>query len=68
MVASGERCLDLSVRLQYADVPHSTKRDPVEAVRAAARSRGSRPFISGEPARVDYIGNYTAFHDLLERR
>lgn len=56
VVATGERCRDLSVRLRYAEVDHDTVRDQVEAVREA------RP---GGDGRVDYIGNYTAFYELL---
>lgn len=63
VVATGERCLDLSVRLRYAEVAHRTVRDPVAAVRAAAMSAGDGPLE--QP--VDVIGNYTAFHDLLAR-
>ena len=72
VVSCGERCRDLSVRLRYAGVPHETVPDPLDAVRVAARlhradgggaSAGTR---SAEPA-VDYVGNYTAFYDLLAR-
>jgi len=62
VVAAGERCRDLSVRLRYAGVPHETISDPLDAVRSAARS--AEP--GAEPA-VDYVGNYTAFYDLLAR-
>jgi lipid II isoglutaminyl synthase (glutamine-hydrolysing) len=55
VIATGERCLDLSVRLRYAEVPHRTVRDPVAAVRAAG----------GDGGKVDFVGNYTAFHDVL---
>jgi UDP-N-acetylmuramyl tripeptide synthase len=70
VVASGERCLDLSVRLQYADVAHTTTRDLVEAVRAAARLGGIRARGAGGPSggRVEFVGNYTAFGDVLGRR
>ncbi len=58
VVATGERCRDLSVRLRYAEVPHRTVRDQVAAVRAAwMAARGP----------VDFVGNYTAFTDLLAR-
>jgi UDP-N-acetylmuramyl tripeptide synthase len=57
VVATGDRYRDLSVRLQYAEVAHSTEPSPVEAVAAAA---GGDPEVL-----VDVIGNYTAFHDLL---
>jgi len=56
VVATGDRFRDLSVRLRYAGVAHTTQADPVQAVRAAAE---------GTHAVVDVIGNYTAFHDLL---
>jgi lipid II isoglutaminyl synthase (glutamine-hydrolysing) len=86
VVATGERCRDLSVRLHYAEVPHRTVRDEVAAVRAAwlagdgaaAASAGAGCTVSGElteskePAaptegQVDFIGNYTAFTDLMAR-
>jgi UDP-N-acetylmuramyl tripeptide synthase len=57
VVATGDRYRDLSVRLQYAEVAHTTEPSPVGAVTEAA---------AGDPtALVDVIGNYTAFHDLL---
>jgi lipid II isoglutaminyl synthase (glutamine-hydrolysing) len=60
VVATGDRCRDLSVRLQYAGVPHSTEADPVTAVgTAGAAEKGGT---------VDVIGNYTAFYDLLGAR
>jgi UDP-N-acetylmuramyl tripeptide synthase len=58
VVATGDRFRDLSVRLRYAGVAHTCEADPVHAVGAAA---GHDP-----DALVDVIGNYTAFHDLLE--
>ena len=62
VVATGDRFRDLSVRLHYGGVAHTTEPDPVRAV---ALPRG-RP-AQAVPARtvVDVIGNYTAFHDLL---
>jgi UDP-N-acetylmuramyl tripeptide synthase len=57
VVATGDRYRDLSVRLRYAGVAHTTEADPARAVTEAG---------GGEPgALVDVIGNYTAFHDLL---
>jgi len=56
VVATGDRFRDLSVRLRYAGVAHTTEPDPVQAVTKAA---------DGTHAVVDVIGNYTAFHDLL---
>ena len=57
VVATGDRFRDLSVRLHYAGVAHSTEADPVRAVQRAG---------DGINGTVDVIGNYTAFHDLLE--
>lgn len=59
VVATGDRCRDLSVRLQYAGVAHTTVTDPKEAVQTA------RADYHGPVDRVDVIGNYTAFAELL---
>jgi UDP-N-acetylmuramyl tripeptide synthase len=59
VVATGDRYRDLSVRLQYAGVAHTTESDPAAAVVAAA---------DGGRGVVDVIGNYTAFNDLLGAR
>ena len=56
VVATGDRFRDLSVRLRYAGVAHTTEPNPVQAVTNAA---------DGTRAVVDVIGNYTAFHELL---
>ena len=67
VVATGERCLDLSVRLRYAGVRHTTVRDSMAAVRdAAGMDQGAS--IDREKGPVEFIGNYTAFADLLGRR
>ncbi|MGH9307404.1 MAG: MurT ligase domain-containing protein [Acidimicrobiales bacterium] len=55
VVASGERCWDLAVRLSYAGVPHRVVADPRAALRQAAS-------VSG--ATLDFVGNYTAFQDV----
>ncbi len=52
VAASGERCLDLAVRLHYAGVEHLRIADPLEAVRALG------------PAPVDVAANYTALRDI----
>ncbi|HXX91403.1 MAG TPA: MurT ligase domain-containing protein [Acidimicrobiales bacterium] len=52
VVATGERCLDLAVRLRHAGVVHRTEPDQLRALHAA-----------GAPE-VEYAGNYTAFQDL----
>ncbi len=57
VVATGDRYRDLSVRLQYAEVAHTSEPSPVGAVVSAA---GGGPDVL-----VDVVGNYTAFHDLL---
>jgi UDP-N-acetylmuramyl tripeptide synthase len=62
VVASGDRCRDLSVRLQYGGVAHSVEPDPVRAVTAAASAGSAVETV------VDVIGNYTAFGDLLGAR
>ncbi|HLI73466.1 MAG TPA: MurT ligase domain-containing protein [Acidimicrobiales bacterium] len=55
VVATGERCRDLAVRLRHAGVAHLTEPDQERALASA-----------GSPA-VDYIGNYTAFQALRRR-
>jgi lipid II isoglutaminyl synthase (glutamine-hydrolysing) len=55
VVATGERGLDLAVRLHYAEVDHVRQADLL----AAARAAGS--------ADVDVVANYTAFHQFLAR-
>ena len=57
VVATGDRWRDLSVRLKVAEVPHLVEEDPSAAVALAGAERRGR---------VDVIGNYTAFRDLLE--
>jgi UDP-N-acetylmuramyl tripeptide synthase len=54
VVVSGERAADLSVRLLYAGVPHTTVRHPLDAVAAAGGS-------------WDVLANYTVFTDLRDR-
>ncbi|MCU1489460.1 MAG: ligase [Acidimicrobiaceae bacterium] len=51
VVATGDRRLDLAVRLRHAGVSHRVADDPLSAISVA-------------PGPVDYIGNYTAFQDL----
>jgi UDP-N-acetylmuramyl tripeptide synthase len=53
VVAAGERCHDIAVRLRYAGVEHVTRRDLRDAIRAA-----------GAPD-VEVTANYTAFQQLL---
>jgi lipid II isoglutaminyl synthase (glutamine-hydrolysing) len=55
VVATGERGLDLAVRLHYAEVDHRREADLLAAVQAAGG------------ADVDVVANYTAFHQFLAR-
>ena len=64
VVATGDRCRDLSVRLHYAGVSHVMEADPVEAVRVAGHDGDDAVDGIGNYT-VDAIGNYTAFGDLL---
>jgi UDP-N-acetylmuramyl tripeptide synthase len=59
VLVCGERREDVSVRLAYADVPH-TLHDSVEAAARAAT------LVPGDDL-VDVVANYTAFRDLLRR-
>jgi hypothetical protein len=78
VVATGDRCRDLSVRLWYGGVEHSTEPDPIAAVQKAATATAATAAATATAATaaagaaaappnavVDVIGNYTAFGDLL---
>ena len=65
-VATGERGLDLAVRLHYAQVEHELVPDLVEAVRAAGR-RDQGKSGPQQPQQVDVVANYTSFHQILDR-
>ena len=56
VIATGDRWRDLSVRLHYADVVHEVAGNSETAVALAHRDGAQR---------VDFIGNYTAFQDIL---
>ncbi len=62
VVATGERGLDLAVRLHYAQVDHELVPDVVDAVGAGGRRGGGNGAVP-----VDVVANYTAFHQLLAR-
>jgi CobQ-like glutamine amidotransferase family enzyme/UDP-N-acetylmuramyl tripeptide synthase len=53
VVATGERCLDLAVRLHYGGVGHVTE----PCLKRALAKAG--------PGEVDVVANYTAFHQFL---
>jgi UDP-N-acetylmuramyl tripeptide synthase len=61
VVATGERYLDLAVRLYYAGVEHTSEPDLVQAIGVAAR------LGQLEGGTVDVVANYTSFHQLLAR-
>jgi len=61
VVATGERYLDVAVRLHYAGVDHVSEPDLLEAVKVAG-GRGT-----GKRRAVDVVANYTSFHQLLAR-
>ena len=54
VAVAGERAADVGVRLSYAEVPHTTRRDPLAAIEALP---------AGE---IDAVANYTAFRDLQQ--
>ncbi len=56
VVATGDRRLDLAVRLRYAEVAHEVVSRPTEAVDRALARNGT--------ATVEFLGNYTAFADI----
>ena len=53
VVATGERYLDLAVRLHYAGVEHACDPGLLSAIAASG------------PGRADVVANYTAFHQVL---
>jgi UDP-N-acetylmuramyl tripeptide synthase len=75
VVATGDRRLDLAVRLRYAGVDNTVVTDPLAAVDRAvdgAVDRAVDPVVGRavDPVvghTVDFVGNYTAFADLRAR-
>ena len=65
VVASGDRCRDLSVRLRYAGVAHETRGDPSAAVAEAARLGLAGSARAGPAGPVQFVGNYTAFNEVF---
>jgi UDP-N-acetylmuramyl tripeptide synthase len=66
VVATGERCRDLAVRLRYAEVDHQVVADALEAVDTAVQAAAPSSSTDGAPA-VEFLGNYTAFAQLRNR-
>ncbi len=58
VVATGDRRLDLAVRLRHAGARHVVEADPLRAVEIAGDHHADH---------VDYIGNYTAFQVMRRR-
>jgi lipid II isoglutaminyl synthase (glutamine-hydrolysing) len=74
VVATGDRRLDLAVRLRYAEVAATVVSDPVAAVDEALRMARqdevpdqSGPAGPAPAVTVEFLGNYTAFADLVGR-
>jgi hypothetical protein len=65
VVATGDRHLDLAVRLRYAEVAHVVVDDPLAALDTAVRLGDEAG--AAAPTGVDFLGNYTAFADLRKR-
>ena len=57
VVATGDRRLDLAVRLRYADIDHTVVDGPLAALDHALA-------CSVDGVTTDFLGNYTAFADL----
>ena len=66
VVATGERRLDLAVRLRYAEVPCTVVADPLAPLDRAVGMPSRPPPDPAEPG-IDFLGNYTAFADLRSR-
>jgi hypothetical protein len=60
VVITGDRRLDLAVRLHYAGVDAEVVSDPLGAVDRALEVASAR-------SHLDVVGNYTAFADLRDR-
>ncbi len=69
VVATGERRLDLAVRLRYAGVAHVVVADPLAALDRAIQLAGAPDGNGSSPGchRIDFIANYTAFAELRRK-
>jgi lipid II isoglutaminyl synthase (glutamine-hydrolysing) len=63
VVATGDRRVDLAVRLRYAEVGCTVVADPVAAVDRALDWALDRTEGPGPGSGIDFLGNYTAFAD-----
>ena len=66
VVVTGERRLDLAVRLRYAEVEHVVVDGPLDALDQALTTvkNGSTVTRGVDHVGVEFLGNYTAFADL----
>jgi UDP-N-acetylmuramyl tripeptide synthase len=60
VAATGDRRLDLAVRLRYAEVEHVVVSDPLDALDQAVAT------VTADGS-VEFLGNYTAFAELRRR-
>jgi UDP-N-acetylmuramyl tripeptide synthase len=67
VLATGDRRLDLAVRLRYAEVPFTVVADPLAAIDRAIETTVAVMPESRPPGPIDFLGNYTAFADLRKR-
>jgi len=67
VVATGERALDLAVRLRYAGVDATVVADPLAAVDRAVAGAAPDAADGAAAPSIDFVGNYTAFADLRAR-
>jgi len=66
VVVTGERRLDLAVRLRYAEVEHVVVDGPLAAIDRAVTmvANGSTGATGSDRVAVEFLGNYTAFADM----
>ena len=65
VVATGDRRIDLAVRLRYAEVSHAVVDGPLAALdRAVGLSDLGTAGPDRGPGTIEFLGNYTAFADL----
>jgi UDP-N-acetylmuramyl tripeptide synthase len=72
VLATGDRRLDLAVRLRYAEVACAVVADPLSALGRATGPGGADGAGGGATGPeacgpIDFLGNYTAFADLRKR-